>query len=230
MYCRHCGAEISDEAAYCPECGQDIQAPDEENGSQSQTPGSQPTGRQQASEAGQTRQDAPQQPAGGTRTDPPQQSQPRQQAAHGQPQTTEQNRSTTRLLAIGGAGLALIALFLPWVSAQAGGFSGSGMELQVMPIAAGAVAVAGIPPILGWGDGWGRLSSLISGIGGVAVGGFGIFMMTALGRTVTVGTVTVRGQDIPIAAVEPGTGIFVFVIAGAVILLTAIAGLIASFR
>jgi hypothetical protein len=92
------------------------------------------------------------------------------------------------------------------------------------------VLLAVLFPAASWGRGWGRLSALVTlVIGGVMAAG-GFVIRTGLSETLTTGTIELDGQVIPMAVVEGGVGLDVFMLAGVLILIASFGGLVGSFR
>jgi len=96
------------------------------------------------------------------------------------------------------------------------------------PVVALAAAVAVLASISNWGRGWGWLSMILSGIAGLAVAGTGAFARTYLSETTTLNTIEVEGRDVPVAAVEPGGGVELAILAGVVVTVAALAGIVGA--
>jgi hypothetical protein len=164
-------------------------------------------------------------PQGGT---PPQQPNAPQQ------QTVQQggisNWSSSRLLTIGGGILAGISLFLPWVVSIDGSQSWNGMATEFSTLVLIPVLLVVLLPAGSWGRGWGRLSALVTlVIGGVMAAG-GFVVRAGVSETVTTGTVELDGRTIPMAVVEGGVGLDVFMLAGVLVLIASLGGLVGSFQ
>lgn len=96
------------------------------------------------------------------------------------------------------------------------------------PVVAIAAAVAVLAAVSNWGRGWGWLSMILTGLAGVAVAGTGWFAQTYLSETTTLNTVEVEGRNVPVAAVEPGGGVEMAMLAGGVIAVAALAGIVGT--
>jgi len=96
------------------------------------------------------------------------------------------------------------------------------------PVVLIAAAVAVLATIANWGRGWGWLSMILTGVAGVAVAGTGAFAQSYLSETTTLNTVEVDGRDIPVAAVEPGGGVEMAMLAGGVLVVAALAGIVGT--
>jgi hypothetical protein len=171
--------------------------------------------------------------------------QPRDQKQHAAPQQSQHqhtappqnaqqggisNWSSSRLLAIGGGILAGVSLFLPWVVSIEGSQSWNGMATEFSTFVMVPVLLAVLFPAASWGRGWGRLSALVTlVIGGVMAAG-GFVIRTGLSETLTTGTIELDGQVIPMAVVEGGVGLDVFMLAGVLILIASLGGLVGSFQ
>lgn len=207
MYCSDCGKEIDDgqSVSFCPNCGNAIDQ-QEASSAESNTP-TNPTARE--SEPSET--------------------------------TTGQKRSQTlsdRIVALGitriitfaGGGLVLVSAFLPWVTAITGGqFSANATETRFGTIILIAgVAILGLSAVR-WGRGIGWITMLLAGIAGAGVAYIGLAAQVSLSATRTIGTVSVRGEEVPLAAVDPGVGVTVAVVAGGLVVVGSLFGIIGSF-
>jgi len=134
----------------------------------------------------------------------------------------------TRIGAIGGGLLAGYSVTQPWVEAEVSGLSADAMATLFGPVVAIAAVVAILAAMANWGRSWGWLSMILTGLGGIAVAGTGAFAQTYLSETTTLNTVEVDGQDIPVAAVEPGGGVELAILAGAVVAVAALAGIVGA--
>jgi len=134
----------------------------------------------------------------------------------------------TRLGAVGGGLLAGFTVTLPWVEAELGGMDADAMATLFGPVVLIAAAVAVLATIANWGRGWGWLSMILTGVAGVAVAGTGAFAQSYLSETTTLNTVEVDGRDIPVAAVEPGGGVEMAMLAGGVLVVAALAGIVGT--
>jgi hypothetical protein len=239
MNCPECGASVSN-ASYCTECGAELDGAPTASSGQDANSGAtgqrvdQPsdrgaTGQQpnqpkstqratQSTDSASTAQQATQSTADRT-TDraPPRDAQP-----------TDSGWATSRMVAAGGGVLAGVSLFLPWVTAVAGDFSANGMatEFGTLVMAGAVAAVAGA--VVNWGRGWGWLSMLFTGLSGLAVASAATLFQAIVSETDTISMVEINGNRIPIAAVEPATGVQVAIIAGALVALAALAGIVGS--
>lgn len=221
MYCPDCGSEISETAAFCPDCGVDI----DDVTSTTQPDGTTTEPAQSTTNHGEThatQQARPSQPADAPTT----------QQAQVSVTSSESGLSSwplSRLATLGGGGLAGVSLFLPWVQAIRGGYSANGMSTEF-----GSVVMLGVVLILlcawvNWGRGWGRLSMLIAGVSGAGIAGVAYFFQSLVSETYTYGTMMIDGRQIPVAALEPATGVQLALLAGGVIVLSAVLGLFGSF-
>ena len=221
MYCPDCGEEIKDSAEYCMHCGAAISAEFEGTDDASQTEGATETSESAPESSEQT-------------------TQPTESASEPSESASEPTSwPITRKLAGVAAVAALGALILPWYtetstevggqSVSAGSFSANALAIEISPIVLAATGGAILFMLLAWGRGWGRLTMLLSAIGGGAMVYVDLAAISIVGATYTIGTVTVNGQQIPVAALEPGIGLFVHVIAGAGFVLFGLAGIVGSF-
>lgn len=205
MYCPECGTQLPTDATYCTECGTEIQTHTTEEKTQS-APATDDTA-----------------PRSNTTAQP--QSSPPNQTTPG----IVQSWSSSRLIAGIGGSLAAVSLFLPWVSAIRGGFSANGMATQFSPILIGGIALTLIVVATTWGRGWGRLGMLLTAAAGVTIAGTGLLIQSYVSKTYTLATIKINGRKLPAAALEPATGTQLAIIAGAVITLAALGGLLGSF-
>ncbi|MHB9286458.1 hypothetical protein ACKVMT_05400 [Halobacteriales archaeon Cl-PHB] len=102
------------------------------------------------------------------------------------------------------------------------------MDTEIGSIVMIAAAVALVPPLLAWGSGFGWLTMLLSGLGGGAVGYLAVVTQSLISRTVSFGTMTIKGQDVPVAALDPGTGILVAIAGGGIVILAAVGGILGT--
>lgn len=203
MYCPSCGDEQSADASYCMECGADLSASPEAFDSGQQTNPGDGSG-------------APPDGAVATSTE--------RQATSAEVSTST-GWTTSRKVAVGGAVIAGLSVFLPWVEAVTGGVSASGMSTEIGPVAIVAAIIALIPALLTWGRGFGWLSMIITGLAGVGIAGVSLLVMSLTSETATIGRMSVEGQLVPLAALQPAVGIYVTVLGGAVITLAALGGI-----
>lgn len=205
MHCTECGEELDDDAAFCPNCGTAVEATTAEKSSSANT-------TESGTQGGGTAH------AGG-RAEPV-----RESSSSG-----ISDWSTTRLATLGGGLLAGASLFMPWVAAIRDGFSANGMATEFAPIVMAGVAVTLVGAFVSWGRGWGRLSMVFTGLGGLGIAGIAVFFQSYVSETLTYGVVRVDGQRLPVAALEPATGVQLAILAGAVIAVASLAGLLGSF-
>jgi hypothetical protein len=201
MYCQECGQELADGADFCRECGTAV--------------------------------------ATGTDGGTPTQTGPQEQASVDVSESEGTGWPLTRKLAGLAGAVAIVSLFLSWyteASAQVGGrrvsagsFSANALSLEITPIVLAATGVAVLFMLLSWGRGWGRLTMLLSAVGGAGMVYIDVAALSILDASYTFATVTVRGQEIPAAALDPGIGLFVHAAAGAGFVLFGLAGLVGSF-
>lgn len=221
MYCPDCGEEIDESAEYCIHCGTAITAEPDSTDASSQSEGATETSEPTA-DANRSATDANESPTA----------------------TTESATETTswpitrKLAGVAGA-VSLGALLLPWYteasaevagqSVSAGSFSANALAIEISPLVLAATGGAILFMLLAWGRGWGWLTMLLSAIGGGAMVYIDLAAISIVGSTYTIGTVTVNGQQIPAAALEPGIGLFAHAIAGAGFVLFGLAGIVGSF-
>lgn len=204
MYCPECGTELSADTSYCTECGAAVNT---DTTSTTQHPDDDTTN-----------------------TSPNPDS---QHAADQSPRRTNQgitqSWSSSRLLTGLGGGLAAVSVFLPWVSAIRGGFSANGMATEFSPFLIGGIVLTFLIVGTTWGRGWGRLGMLLTAGAGVAIAGTGLVIQTYVSKTMTLATIKINGRELPAAALEPATGTQLAIIAGAMITLASLGGLLGSF-
>lgn len=205
MHCTDCGEELDDDAAFCPNCGASVESAAGESSSGANT-----------TESG-TR-------ASGTATA----AEPRERVSDTSSSGIS-DWSTSRLATMGGGLVAGGSLFMPWVSAIQGGYSANGMSTEFAPLVMAGVAVTLAGAFVNWGRGWGWLSMLLTGVAGVSLAAVAVFFQSYVSETITYGVVRIDGQRVPVAALEPGAGVQLAIVAGAVIALASLAGLVGSF-
>jgi|GEM_PF-3735652 len=204
MYCRECGAEIPspENSEYCPQCGEPLAEPSEDDGRTAET---------------NTEHDG----ADGRESTPP-------------PDTASATQSSssrwrrTQLLAVGGGVLAGISAFLPWVTARTGGQS---VDALATPFGTPLLAAAAIVTFLSvatWGRGFGWLTMLLAGLGGAGITYVSVVVQSTLSSTYAMGTIQVHGNDVSVAAVSPGVGVTVTIVAGLVVVAGALLGILTS--
>jgi hypothetical protein len=194
---------------------QPAQQPSTQQASGGHGHGQQPPPRQQNAQQPPAQQTNPQQP--------------QQQQAPAQQANSTGIPSVTRLATVGGGVLGGASLMQPWVVSIDGSMSWDALATEMGTVAAAGVALVVVLPILAWGDGWSRLSSLVTGVAGLGMGYLGIAMQGSLAAQATLGYVKVEGNRVPVGAVEAGSGLELFVIAGGLVVLASLAGLLASF-
>ncbi|MFC3478180.1 zinc ribbon domain-containing protein [Halobacterium litoreum] len=141
---------------------------------------------------------------------------------------TDSGWATSRLLAAGGGALAGVSLFLPWVTAVRGSFSADGMATEFAPVLMAGVAAALVFAGVSWGRGWGWLSMILTGLAGAGIAAVAFVFRATISETTTYGFVQINGNEVPIAAVEPATGVQVALAAGALVTLASLAGIAGS--
>lgn len=223
MYCPDCGSEISDDAAFCPECGIDVDAElgRDRDPAETSEPRTESTSQQPVAESTQ-------QPTSGQQPEPqaPQQQPPRN------PQTQEWGVGSwapTRMATVGAGLVAGLSLFLPWVTAIQGEFSANGMATEFGTFVMLGAAVSVIGASANWGRGWGRLSMLLTGLAGVGIASIAYLIRAILSETYTYGTIIIDGRRLPIAALEPASGVQIALLTGAVVAVASLGGLLGSF-
>lgn len=211
MYCPSCGVEQSEEASYCSECGAELSASPKQFESNEATNGG--TATASGATGGGTQQTGGQQATTG---------------AAGAANSTSSGWATWRKIAAVSGGAAAVSLFLPWVEAVAGGITANGISTEIGVVILVAAIVGAVPPLLSWGRGWGWLSMIISGLAGLGVAGLAFFTMAYTSETVSTARIVIDGQAVPVAAVEPTVGIYVAIAGGLGLLVSAIAGIVAT--
>jgi len=136
----------------------------------------------------------------------------------------------TRFVAVGGGLLAGASLFMPWAVATQDIHSWDGMATEMSTVILIGVFVTVVFPAVSWGGGWGRLSTLTTGVAGLALGFLGFVTRDTLNESVATGHMKLDGQEIPIAALESGSGLDVLLLASVLIVLGSVAGLLFSFK
>lgn len=185
----------------------------------------QPPSQQAQPQGQQPRQQQTQQP----HQPPAQQPPAHQQAPPVQSANSGRNWSMTRLATLGGGVLGGVGLMMPWVVSIQGNTSWNGLSTELTPFAVAGLAVALLLPALSWGKGWGRLSALLSGAAGVGMVALSVFLQNTLSSRNPIGYIEVDGNRAPLTLVEAGGGLEMFMLAGALVALGSLAGLIASF-
>jgi len=134
----------------------------------------------------------------------------------------------TRLAAVGGGLVAGFTVTMPWVQSKVGGVDADAMSTIFGPAVALAAVVAIIAALANWGRGWGWLSMVLTTLSGAAIAGTALFAQSILSEDDMVSTVEVDGTDIPLAAVEPGGGVEMAMLAGGVVALASLAGIVGA--
>jgi len=136
----------------------------------------------------------------------------------------------TKFATVGGGLIAGISLLLPWAVAIQDVHSWNGLETEFSFLVIIGAIIAVALPFAAWDGNGGRLAAIVTGLVGAGLAALSLFLRDMINETVAFGHMELDGHEIPIAAIESGSGVDVLFLGGAIVVVGSLGAIISSLN